>query len=127
MRATLCGALMSLTASTASAQPVQSQDRALKPEAAKQALLEWRSQVISILERFKYYPASARSNREHGKAYLSFTINREGRITSARIDRSSGSAALDAETLALAYRASFPPPPAEIVGRRLQVLSNYRP
>jgi hypothetical protein len=32
------------------------------------------------------------------------------------IDRSSGSAALDAETLALVHRVSIPPPPAEMAG-----------
>src|SRR5262245_59745794 len=112
MRATLCAALMVLVASTASAQQVQSQERAVKPKTAKTSD-RWR-QVWVILNRNKPYPLSARLQREHGTAVIVFTINRQGRVTSARIARSSGSAALDEETLALVHRVSFPPPPAEV-------------
>jgi protein TonB len=131
---------MVLAASTASAQQVQSQERAVKPETAKPPALsrsqstptaaapsggplpsDWRNQVSGILEQNKRYPPSARSNNEEGRAHLSFTVNRQGRVTSAQIDRSSGSAALDAETLALVHRVSFPPPPAEMARQQINL------
>jgi periplasmic protein TonB len=135
MRATFCGALMVLAASTASAQQIQFQEHAMKPETAKPPASsrsqstptaatpsggpspsDWRNQLVGILERNKRYPPEARSNHEQGRAHLSFAINRQGRVTSAHIDRSSGSAALDAETLALVHRVSIPPPPAAMAG-----------
>jgi TonB family protein len=144
MRATLCGALMVLAASTASAQQVQSQERAVKPETAKPpsssrsqltrtaaapsgglSLSDWRSQASGILERSKRYPPSARSKGEQGTAVLAFTLNRQGKVTSAHIARSSGSAALDEQTLALVHGVSFPPPPAEMIGRPLLIPVKY--
>jgi periplasmic protein TonB len=131
MGATLCCALMVLVASTGSAEPVRSQERAVKLEAAKPPTSvaapsgrpspsDWWRQVWVILNRNKQYPLRARSKREHGTAVLVFTINRQGGVTSARIARSSGSAALDGETLALVHRVSFPPPPEQMTDRQLK-------
>src|SRR5262245_49513141 len=142
MRATLCGALMVLAASTASVQQVQSQERAVKPETAKPPASsrstltaaapsgglspsDWKRQVSGILERNKQYPPSARSKGEQGTAVLTFTVNRQGKVTSAHIARSSGSAALDEQTLALVQGVSFPPPPAEMIGLSLAVPVKY--
>jgi periplasmic protein TonB len=87
---------------------------------------DWRSQVIGILERNKRYPPSAESNHEEGTAHLAFTIDRQGRVTSAHIAGSSGSAALDAETLALVHRVSIPPPPAEMAGAQISLVVSLR-
>jgi TonB family protein len=73
------------------------------------------------LQRNRQYPASARSKSEQGTAVLAFTINRQGKVTSAHIARSSGSAALDEQTLALVHGVSFPPPPAEMSDRQLNL------
>jgi periplasmic protein TonB len=124
---------------------VHSQERPAKPETAKLARpqstrtaaaaaapsggpspSDWRSQVIGILERNKRYPPSAESSHEEGTAHLAFTINRQGRVTSAHIAGSSGSAALDAETLALVHRVSIPPPPAEIAGAQISLVVSLR-
>lgn len=135
---------MVLAASAASAQQVQSQERAVKPEIAKspapsrsQSTLtvaapsgghspsDWKRQVSDILERNKRYPPSARSKGDQGTAVLVFTINRQGKVTSAHIARSSGSSALDEQTLALVHGVSFPPPPAEMIDRSLVVPVKY--
>ncbi len=124
---------------------VQSHVRAAKPETAKPAASQstrtaaaaaapsggpspsdWRSQVIGILERNKRYPPGAESNHEEGTAHLAFTIDRQGRVTSAHIAGSSGSAALDAETLALVHRVSIPPPPAEMAGAQISLVVSLR-
>jgi protein TonB len=53
---------------------------------------------------------------------LAFRIDSDGRLISTRIVGSSGSSALDAETLALVERAQpFPPPPPELAGSELMV------
>ncbi|HWL03956.1 MAG TPA: energy transducer TonB, partial [Xanthobacteraceae bacterium] len=50
-------------------------------------------------------------------ATVAFTIDRSGRVLSARLAGSSGDAALDAEAVSLARRVSpVPAPPANIGG-----------
>jgi periplasmic protein TonB len=91
------------------------------------ALPSWRSQVIGILERNKRYPAEAEARQEHGVSSLAFSLNRQGRVTSARIAGSSGSSALDAETLALVRRVQpFPPPPPEVGGAQISLVVAIR-
>jgi periplasmic protein TonB len=117
------------------AKHAQSQERA-KPETAKPAAAaapsggpspsDWTRQVIGILEQNKRYPPGAEPNHELGTAHLAFTINRQGRVISAHISGSSGSAALDAETLALVHRVSFPPPPAEMAGNQISLNVSLR-
>jgi TonB family protein len=68
----------------------------------------------------KRYPIEARSRAEQSTARLSFSIDHEGHLLSSRIVTSSGSAALDAETLAPVRRAQpFPPP--ELAGSEMKV------
>ncbi|HWF94071.1 MAG TPA: TonB family protein, partial [Xanthobacteraceae bacterium] len=93
-----------------------------RPVQARAILQTWRNQVVTILERNKRYPSEARARGDHGVTRLAFSIDQEGHLLSSRIVGSSGSAALDAETLALVRRAEpFPPPPPELVGSELTV------
>jgi periplasmic protein TonB len=93
-----------------------------RPVQARAVLATWRSQIVTILERNKRYPADARARGEHGVVRLAFSIDGTGHLLSSRIVTSSGSAALDAETLALVQRAQpFPPPPPELAGGELTV------
>jgi periplasmic protein TonB len=95
---------------------------ALSPGAVTQsaALPSWRSALVSKLERSKRYPSDAAGAR--GVAVLAFNIDRQGRVHQARISKSSGSSALDRETLALASRAQpLPPPPAELTGAQIPI------
>jgi protein TonB len=81
----------------------------------------WRSQIAAILEHNKRFPQEARSRREQGVAQLAFSIDREGHVLSSRIVTSSGSVALDEETLALVQRAQpFPAPPPEVSGSEIK-------
>jgi protein TonB len=93
-----------------------------RPVQARAVVATWRSQIVTILERNKRYPSEARSRGEQGVTRLAFSIDAQGRLLSSRIVASSGSAALDAETLALVRRAEpFPPPPPELAGNELTV------
>src|SRR5439155_24072184 len=99
------------------AAPTQGQ-----PSQNSNAIPSWKSQVVSMLERNKRYPAEARSRNEQGVAQLAFSITRSGQVSSARIVRSSGSSTLDAETVALVRRVgSFPPPPPELPGAQVSL------
>jgi protein TonB len=85
---------------------------------------EWRRQVSNKLERNKRYPASAKSRGERGTTYIEFKLDREGRVIESRVVRSSGSAALDHETLDLLHRADpFPKPPVATLNGATVVLS----
>jgi protein TonB len=86
------------------------------------ALPNWKSELVSRLERAKRYPAEAQSRGEQGVAQLAFSVDRRGGVHGARIARSSGSSALDQATLALVERAApLPPPPAEIPGSQIAI------
>jgi protein TonB len=73
-------------------------------------LARYIGRLRSALERRKRYPSAA--GGVSGTASLSFTINRSGQVTSFRITRSSGNAALDAATRAMVQGASLPAIPA---------------
>ena len=73
--------------------------------------------LISHLNRYKQYPAAARARREQGTVMLSFTVDRNGRVTGRRVSRSSGSSALDQEALSMLSRAQpLPRFPADMTG-----------
>jgi protein TonB len=75
-------------------------------------------QVSALIERNKRYPQAARNER--GIVQLSFSLDRQGHVTSSRIAKSSGSAALDEAALELLRRVgTFPPPPPEKAGAQL--------
>ncbi|MDZ4077331.1 energy transducer TonB [Hydrocarboniphaga sp.] len=61
--------------------------------------------LLAHLERNKRYPRQARSRHEQGLPYVRFVVTREGKVLSARLERSSGHEALDQEALALFERA----------------------
>lgn len=77
----------------------------------------WQSLLLAHLERRKRYPAEARAQRRQGVSYVRFSLDRQGRVVSAELERSSGHAALDREAIALLGRAQpLPKPPPEVAG-----------
>ncbi|MGZ5850106.1 MAG: TonB family protein [Methyloceanibacter sp.] len=82
-------------------------------EASRAAIMSWRDQVVARLQSVKRSPHQAQARREQGFAMLNFTVDRNGRVLTRRIAKSSGSMALDEEVLALVLRAqplpAFPP------------------
>jgi len=80
-----------------------------------QDVLRWESELAAHIEHFKRYPAEARAHDEQGTVTVAFSIDRDGRVLSSRIVRSSGSPTLDHETLAMLERAQpMPRPPADL-------------
>lgn len=83
----------------------------------------WEGRLLAHLEQRKRYPAEARARRLQGVAHVRFTMDRQGRVLSAVLDRSSGHASLDREALALLQRAQpLPLPPAETPGERITLI-----
>lgn len=72
--------------------------------------------VAARLARYKRFPPEARSRRQQGAAVVSFNIGADGRVTSVKLVRGTGFAALDHEVEAMVHRASpFPAPPSGMV------------
>lgn len=89
------------------------------------ALPNWKTQLVAKLERAKRYPSEARGDQ--GTAQLAFSVDRQGGVHNARITHSSGSSALDHETLALVQRAQpLPPPPPEVQGAQIPIVVPIR-
>lgn len=65
----------------------------------------WQSRLLVHLERYRRFPSDARARREEGTVYVSFRMNRAGKLLAARVIRSSGSAALDKAALETLRRA----------------------
>jgi protein TonB len=86
------------------------------------AIPTWKRQVVGLLERHKRYPEAAQARNQHGIVELAFSLDRQGRVTTSRIAKSSGSSALDDATLDLVRRAQpFPPPPPEMAGAEVNL------
>ncbi len=95
------------------------------PRPRSAAVLSWQRALVAQLERYKRYPVQARG--EQGVSSLAFRIDRHGRVLSSHIVRSSGSAFLDEETLALVMRAQpFPAPPVDIADDQLSFVVPVR-
>jgi TonB family protein len=97
--------------------------------AGSSAYLAWKTQVYARIDQSKTYPSSAEAKGEGGTVILTFSLDRQGRLTASRIVRSSGSATLDKEALDTLQRAQpFPSPPTEVaVPVRLSIPMRYVP
>lgn len=83
------------------------------------AMASWRGALMAHLNRYKRFPDGGGSG---GTVAVSFSINRAGAVTGARLSRSSGNSALDSEAVALVRRASpVPAPPAHISGSSVSI------
>jgi periplasmic protein TonB len=92
------------------------------PSTAASARATWQAQLVAWLERYKRYPRVAQEQRQQGVVYLRFAIDRQGRVLSSQISKSSGFVLLDEEVLALIQRAQpVPSPPPEIGGNRIEL------
>lgn len=86
--------------------------------AVRNAQLEsWKIRLSTHMQRFKRYPPASAARGEQGTAELTFTVNREGNVVAARLQKGSGFALLDEESLAMIQRAQpLPRPPRDMSG-----------
>jgi periplasmic protein TonB len=99
-------------------EPPAEERQATAPPQAKtppQSVTRWQSLLAAHIEHFKRYPIESRSRGEQGTAKVAFTIDHEGHLLRSHIVQSSGSTALDQETLAMLARAQpMPRPPDQL-------------
>jgi len=83
--------------------------------------------IVAHLNRHKNYPSDARARHEEGTVLLSFTIDRDGRLLSGSVARSSGFSELDREALDMLRRAQpYPQPPGDLAGQRFPFTAPMR-
>lgn len=80
--------------------------------AGNAAASAYRAKVAAQLKRKRFYPSAARRDRLTGTTTVSFTLNGAGKVTAARVVRSSGERILDEAAVEMVRRASpYPPIP----------------
>jgi len=90
---------------------------------ASSGQITWQGQVLGRLNQFKRYPSGAQSRREQGVPYIRFVMDRNGKVLSSMLERSSGFADLDREAVKLPQRAEpLPKPPADVTGDRIELV-----
>lgn len=83
----------------------------------------WQGILLGHLERHRRYPRQAERMRQEGTAHVRFSVDQEGHVANARIERSSGNALLDTATLETLQQASpVPPPPTELAPYPVDVM-----
>lgn len=107
------------------AAPVAAQASLSSATAAVKAT--WQSQLLSHLARYKRYPNEARRRGIEGTSQVRFNLDRNGKVLSVELAKSSGNTALDEATLAMIRRASpVPAPPAELLSSgQLEIVAPF--
>lgn len=83
----------------------------------------WEGLVLGALNQEKRYPVYAQSRRQQGVPWIRVVIDREGRVLSVRLERSSGFRSLDDEAVKLPNRAQpLPKPPTEVQGATIELV-----
>jgi protein TonB len=82
---------------------------------------QWNMQISAMVRRTVRYPPKAETRGQTGDVAIFFVLDRQGHVIESRILKPSGVALLDEEALAGLQRAQpFPPPPAEVLGERIE-------
>lgn len=93
------------------------------PQVSSNAPDTWEGRVLAALDKHRRYPRMAMIQRQQGVPYIRFVMDREGKILSSRLERSSGYAALDKEAVALPKRSQpLPKPPADRGGDTIELV-----
>lgn len=83
----------------------------------------WEGLVLGALSKVKRYPREASFRRQKGVPYVRFVMDRDGKVLSVRLERSSGFRALDEEAIALPSRAQpLPKPPTDVPGDTIELV-----
>lgn len=82
------------------------------PQVSNNGRDTWEGRVLAQLNKYRRYPSIAMLQRKQGVPWIRFIMNREGKVLSVRLERSSGVPDLDREAVALPKRAQpLPTPP----------------
>jgi protein TonB len=96
-------------------------------EPPSNTLPTWKGLLFRHLQRHKRYPEEARRARQQGVAYVRFVMGRDGRVLSARLERSAGSALLDQAAMDWLQRAQpLPPLPMDQPGESIEIIVPFQ-
>lgn len=96
-------------------------------EPPSNTLPTWKGLLFRHLQRHKRYPEEARRARQQGVSYVRFTMSRDGRVLSARLERSAGFAGLDQAALDWLQRAQpLPPLPMDQPGESIEIIVPFQ-
>lgn len=91
-------------------------------DARARALPTYQQALLAHLERYKRYPRGPQRRGQEGIVYVRFEIDRQGKLLSHSLGKSSGNSQLDAGGLETVVRGDpFPPLPDAISGPTLEV------
>jgi protein TonB len=84
------------------------------PRPVRDPLAVYLAQIVAHVEKNLRYPRVSQSRREEGISMVRLTLDPNGKVLGATIERRSGHRALDEEAIAVIRRAEpFPIPPAD--------------
>lgn len=90
---------------------------------ASDARPTWEGMVLGALNKVKRHPREAAFRHQQGVPWIRFTMSRDGKVRSVRLERSSGAKTLDDEALSLPKRASpLPKPPEDVTGETIELV-----
>ena len=93
------------------------------PQVANNAPDSWEGRVLAALNKERRYPRLAMMRHQQGVPYVRFTMDRQGKALSSRLERGSGVPDLDREAVALPKRAEpLPKPPDDKPGDTLELV-----
>lgn len=98
---------------TTKKQPVRTVSRPAAA-ASEVSASQYASMVVRAIQANRFYPASARNDGVTGSVSVHFTVGPSGRVRSAHVIRSSGSATLDGAALQIVRSIAPPPPPGGV-------------
>lgn len=81
----------------------------------------YRNLLTSHIHRFVRYPPRANQKNDQGLVWVSCVLDGRGNVVDVWVERSSGSAELDAEALNAVQRAQPLPPPPSYLGSNLRI------
>lgn len=88
----------------------------------KRAQSQYLRALMAWLAKHRVYPTEARKEKLEGVVQVRFSVDRDGHLLAANVQRSAGSALLDAAALAVLERADpMPPFPKSLDRQRLTV------
>ena len=110
------------------AAPVQPSTAPAAPSAAdvarvSAAKVTWRGLLEAHLQKFQKYPRSAQRRNVEGTVWLRFRMDRDGKVLSYTVERTSEHEVLDEAALAMIERAQpLPPLPDDVPGDSIELI-----
>ncbi|MGE0768413.1 MAG: TonB family protein [Hyphomicrobiaceae bacterium] len=93
----------------------------------RQAIENWQRDIVMHINKKKRYPQKAQAARQSGIVTVTFTMDRQGKLTRAAVSKGTGYEALDEAAIDMLKRADpLPAPPAAMTGETFEFVVPVR-